>query len=65
MNPIENLWAEIERKLKKFEITNKEILKEKIINISNIIEKEYAKKLIESMPDRLRSITYKEGPTKY
>ena len=66
MNFIENLWAENERRLKKFEIMNEEILKEKIVDIWNTIEKEYTKKLVKSMPDHLRSIIrYKEGPTKY
>ena len=66
VNLIENLWVEIERRLKKFEITNKEILKEKVVDIWNTIEKKYTKKLVKSMADRLRSIIrYKERPTKY
>lgn len=33
VNPIEHLWAEIEKKLRHFEITNIKILKEKILQV--------------------------------
>lgn len=66
INPIEHLWAEIARKLMNFDITSKEVLKTKIIEIWNSIEKKTTEKLVYSMESRLRHvIDAKGGPTRY
>ena len=33
INPIEDIWAEIGKRLNKFQITSKQVLKDKIIEI--------------------------------
>ncbi|CAK9811766.1 Transposable element Tcb1 transposase [Anthophora quadrimaculata] len=66
VNPIENLWAEIGKRLNKFQITSKQILKNKIIETWNSIECSFTKSLVYSMERRLRDIiAAKGGPTKY
>ncbi|CAK9820145.1 Transposable element Tc1 transposase [Anthophora quadrimaculata] len=66
VNRIENLWAEIEKRLRKHEISNKQILKEKILEVWNRIEQSTTEKLIKSMQNRLiEIIKHNGGPTKY
>ena len=66
INPIENLWAEIGKKLNKFQIISKQVLKDKITEIWNSVECNFTESLVYSMKRRLRhTIAAKGGPTKY
>jgi len=66
INPIEHLWAIIEKALQKFNITSKASLKEKILEVWNSISLSVTEKLINSMHNRLQHvIRAKSGPTKY
>ena len=61
-NPIEHLWSEIGRRLRNCNVTSKE----KIMEVWSSIEPEVTKKLVYSMPQRLKCvIEAKGGPTKY
>lgn len=66
LNPIEHVWSHLEEKLKNHQIRNKSdlitALKEEWEQISPI----YCRKLVESMPDRLKAVIQQKGlPTKY
>lgn len=37
INPIEHLWGEIDKKLKNYDITSKDVLRQKIVEIWNSI----------------------------
>lgn len=66
LNPIENLWEEMKRKLRKRHIQNKATLKECLLEEWSNIEPSTTRRLVQSMPDRLRAvIKAKGGPTKY
>ena len=66
LNPIENLWAEVDIRLRKYEIGSKHVLKAKITEIWDSISSETTRKLVCSMTNRLRAvIAAKGGPTKY
>ena len=66
IDPIENLWAEIEKRWNKFQIIWKQVLKDKIIEIWNSVECSFTKSLIYSVERRLRhTIATKSGLTKY
>ena len=61
LNPIENLWGEINRKLRKRTFQSEEqlfdSLKQEWVNLSN----DYLKKLVESMPNRCRKVIKSRG----
>ncbi|CAB5393933.1 unnamed protein product [Rhizophagus irregularis] len=64
LNPIENLWSELERRLRKdgsIIITNKTSLWEKIQTSWNNIETEVCTKLIETMPRRIEDVIKQKG----
>lgn len=63
LNPIENLWSELERRLRKDDhiITNKDTLWEKIQTSWNNIETEVCTKLIETMPTRIDDVIKQKG----
>jgi transposase len=66
LNPIEHLWANIERKLGARRCKKPQELKEKIQQAWNEINPEETKKLVESMPKRIAEvIAARGGPTKY
>lgn len=66
MNPIENLWDEIKRRLKDTNTSNKNELKKKIKETWEKIPASCTKKLVDSMPHRLQAvIDAKGGHTKY
>ena len=54
INPIENLWAEIGKRWNTFQITSKQVFKNKIIEIWNSVECSFTKSLVYSMERRLR-----------
>lgn len=66
INPIENLWAQLEVKIRKCSCSSR---KDLIFNLRKCwaeIDSEYTYKLVESMPRRLQAIIKAKGyPTKY
>lgn len=68
MNPIENLWSIVKRKMKKICITTKDDIITKLIKIWHHDDeiKDSCKKLVESMPKRIESLIKNKGMhTKY
>lgn len=66
LNPIENLWEQLDARVRKHTITNKNQLKEVLIQEWNGIEAEVTQKLVNSMPNRLKMVLENKGyPTKY
>jgi transposase len=66
LNPIEHLWAELERRIFNRNPKSKNDLKEIILREWGKIGPEVTKKLVESMPRRIQAvIEAKGGSTKY
>ena len=66
LNPIENLWSELDRRLKDRKTNTKEDLFRVLEEGWNNLPKEYLKKLVESMPRRIKACIKNKGfATKY
>lgn len=66
LNVIEHLWDEIGRKLLEKNIRNKNDLKNEINTLWNEMSQDVTKKLVESMPKRLKEVIQnKGGPTSF
>lgn len=66
LNPIEHLWDEMERRMKARRPKNKNEMKKLLVETWNNIGSDVTKKLVESMPRRLRQVILnKGGPTRY
>lgn len=66
LNIIENLWQKLEVEIRKHEISNKNDLKKVLLEEWEKISPDYTKKLVESIPSRLKSVIHQKGyPTKY
>ena len=66
LNPIEHLWDELERRLKKHQPKNEKELRELLQVEWNNIGEDVTKKLVESVPNRLYECFRMKGyPTKY
>lgn len=66
MNVIENLWAILDTNVRKRQISNKEELKAALLEEWSKIAPEVTKKLVDSMPKRLKMVVdNKGGHTKY
>lgn len=66
LNPIEHLWEHVDRQIRNYPINNKNTLRAAIIDVWNNIPVNVCKKLVESMPERLREVILKKGnPTRY
>lgn len=66
LNPIEHLWEELERRIRKRPIRNAAQLKIALEEEWNCIQPTVTKNLVESMPRRLRAVIKSKGyPTKY
>ena len=66
MNPIEHLWDEIERRMKKEQPKNERELREALMRVWEGIGKDVAKKLVNSVPNRLNGLIRMKGhPTRY
>lgn len=66
INPIEHLWEELKRRVRKHQIKNKEDLKNKIIEEWESISPEVTRNLVSSLPKRLNAIIKANGNcTKY
>lgn len=61
LNPIEHLWDELERRIRKTTIKSKEMLKQQLKKEWNNINIEYLKKIIGNMPQRLKEVISQEG----
>lgn len=61
LNPIENLWDLLERRLRQHEIKNKQQLKEKLLEEWNKISIEDTRKLVHSMNTRLQEVITQKG----
>lgn len=66
LNLIENLWHELDKRIRKHTISNKEVLISKLKHEWSNISAEYTKKLVDSVPKRLQSVIKNKGlHTKY
>lgn len=66
LNPIENLWDELDRNIRKTPIRSKEELKIRLTEEWERISVDYLKKIILNMPKRLQHVVKQNGnPTKY
>jgi hypothetical protein len=66
INPIENLWDELGRRVARRHVTSKTQLKEILLEEWNKIQPEYCQKLVDSMPKRLACVQKQKGyATKY
>lgn len=65
LNPIEHLWDELERRIRKYPISNKNMLKNRLNEEWGNIGADITKKLVDSMPRRLQAVIELKGyPTK-
>ena len=66
LNPIEHLWEEIDREIRKHHISSLSMLKEHISKAWENIGPEVARNLVSSMKRRCEAVIIsKGGPTKY
>ena len=66
LNPIEHIWDEMERRMKTQHPKNVKELKQALLHVWNNIEKDVLKKLVDSVPNRLREVLKMRGyPTRY
>jgi len=66
LNPIENLWDELDRRIRLAPIHTKEELKKKLQEEWQQISPEYLRKIISNMPKRLKHVQNQKGyATKY
>lgn len=66
LNVIEHVWALLKEKIKKYTIKNKNDLKNALLKEWGEITPEFTKKLVESIPNRLKEVKKQNGgPTKY
>ena len=66
LNPIQHLWDEVERQLKKKQPKSQNELKESLIEVWHGIELATLKKLVDSVPNRLNEVIRTKGyPTRY
>lgn len=66
LNPIEHLWDEVERRLKKKQPKNQNELRSHLTEIWHGIELPVLKKLVDSVPSRLNEVIRVRGyPTRY
>ncbi|GAU87425.1 hypothetical protein RvY_00266 [Ramazzottius varieornatus] len=61
LNPIEHLWAEVERRLRKIELKNIGQLEEAIVEVWYNIEPEFCRNLVHSMPRRIAKVKKNQG----
>lgn len=61
MNPIEHLWDEIERRMKKEQPKNENELKESLTRVWKGVEEEVLKKLVDSALNRLNEVIRMKG----
>ncbi|GFX17222.1 transposable element Tcb1 transposase [Trichonephila clavipes] len=66
LNPIKDVWDYLQQKLYDHQISNKQYLRNYLVEEWTEIDRSFRKKLIQSMPNRLGDvIRSRGGPTKY
>lgn len=66
LNPIENVWDELDRRVRKTPVTSKTELRQRLQEEWSRIPVDYLQKIIFSMPRRLQCVLDQHGyPTKY
>ena len=66
LNPIEHMWDEVERRMKKESPTNVTDLKQCLLRVWHAIGQDVTKKLVDSVPNRLNEVIRMKGyPTRY
>lgn len=66
IKPIEHLWEELDQRLRKHSISNKNDLKDVLLQEWNNIGENITNTLVQSMPKRLQAVLDQKGyPTKY
>lgn len=66
LNPIEHLWDELERRIRKYPISGRNQLKQRLQQEWNNIGSDITQKLLESMPRRINAVIKAKGQsTKY
>ena len=66
LNVIEHVWNALDIRIRKHRITNKNDLKNALVQEWQKIESGFTEKLVQSMPRRLRAVESSRGyPTKY
>ena len=65
LNPIENVWAWIKRRLRDIPCTNMKQWREEITRlwVIKMADSQYLRNLVESMPRRLNEVIEREGAT--
>ena len=61
LNPIENLWAILDNKVDKTDVTNKQTYFAALERAWNELDPRYLRNLVESMPKRLQAIIKAKG----
>jgi hypothetical protein len=61
LNPIENVWSVLDRKLTRVRVTSAEILKENLSSLFNDLSVEYCQKLYDSIKNRCRLCIKNKG----
>lgn len=66
INPIENLWDELDRRIRKHTISSISMLKSRLQEEWDRIPVDYTTSVVKNMPSRLREVVKQNGyPTKY
>ena len=66
LNPIEHMWDEVERRMKKESPKNEKELREALLRVWRGIGVNVTKKLVDSVPNRLNEVVKMKGyPTRY
>ena len=61
LNPIENLWSELDRRMRKRKCNNEDELFEEVLRCWQALDVEYLRKLISSMPRRCADVVRNNG----
>ena len=66
LNPVEHMWDEVERRMKKEKLKNETELKQSLLRVWHGIGTDVTKKLVDSVPNRLNEVIRMNGyPTRY
>ena len=66
LNPIEHIWNEVERRMRKEKAQNEFELKQALLKVWYTIGNDVTKKLVDSVPSRLYEVIRMNGyPTRY
>ncbi|GFW80433.1 transposable element Tcb1 transposase [Trichonephila clavipes] len=61
LNPIEHVWDYLYQKLYEHQISNKQYLRKYLVEEWTKIDRSFCKKLIQSIPNRLREVLKSKG----